>query len=35
MVQALYGLLMKLNIGYLSCNTAITLLVNYPNALKT
>ena len=35
MVEALYGLLMKLNIGYLSCHTAITLLVHYPNTLKT
>ena len=34
-VQPLYRILMKLNIGYLSCNTVITLLVNYPNILKT
>ena len=35
MVQAPCGFLMKLNIGCLPYNTAITLHVNYPNALKT
>ena len=34
-VQALSGFLMKLNIGYLPYNLAVTLLVTYPNAFKT